>query len=272
MGRKRIAKIENEKNRRIAELVNKVVGDRTYKEAAAEAGINPSTLSYICRGKVKPTPDIISAITKPEANPQGGISVEELMLECGYQTAASERLIKYFEASGFKNQLNEPLRGTLGAQRAYEEKCATCRIRLSLAVLDKGYSVIKADGHNIYKHDGTTRLDARFEVANTGTNIQYWNFVFDLSARDLEREGWLYTTSVLGELLGCGPMNENIKLSYVTMNKQHFDALCRFEEQIAFRGELSIILMDAKCEEILEERYLSHYIEGDRSNEFTIAK
>lgn len=278
MGRKRIVEIEKEENRKIAELVNKVVGDRSYKEAAADAGINPSTLSYICRGKVKPTPDVISAITKPEANPQGGISVEELMHACEYQSASADRMIKYAELLGdaVGKEKSEILHNIFAAQNDYEKKCAAWRIELIQVILDKGYSIIRNNinvgNHSIFSPDGMTRLDAQFGVANTETKIICWNFVFDLSARDLEREGWLYTTSVFGELLGCGPMNENIKLSYVTMNKQHFDALCRFKELIPFRGDLSIILIATDCKEILEEQYLSHYIEGDKSNEFTIAK
>lgn len=42
-----------------ANLVREIVGDRTYCEVANKIDIDPSTLSYICRGKVKPTLDVI---------------------------------------------------------------------------------------------------------------------------------------------------------------------------------------------------------------------
>lgn len=280
MGRKRIVEIEKEENRKIAELVNKVVGDRSYKEAAADAGIDPSTLSYICRGKVKPTPDVVAAITKAEAKPQGGIGLEELMIECGYQSSTADRMLKYMESIGSmvnpKAGSSEIMHSAFEAQKEYERKCATCRMKLMQAIIDKGYSIhgnhINVTNHFKVDHDVIGRLDAQFGISDTGTEIRCWNFCFDLSARDLGREGWLYITSVFGELLGCGPMDEYIKLSYVTMNKQHYDSLCRYEGIIPFRGELSIILMDDDCEEILEEKYISNYIEGDESREFTIVK
>lgn len=279
MGRKRIVEIEKEENRKIAEMVLKIVGNRSYKEAAADAGIDPSTLSYICRGKVKPTPEVISAITKPEANPQGGIALEELMVICGYQTSTADRIIKYMEVIGGVDKNTDSLEimhNLLGAQKVYERRCATCRMRLMQAILDKGYSILRNQinvmNHSVVDHDVVGRLDAQFIIDNTDVGIKCWNCIFDLSVRDLGREGWLYTTSVLGELLSCGPMEEHVKLSYVTMNKQHYDSLCRYEGIIPFRGELSIILMDVDCEEILEEKYISNYIEGDKTREFTIAK
>ncbi|WP_026661396.1 helix-turn-helix domain-containing protein [Butyrivibrio proteoclasticus] len=280
MGRKRIIQIEKEENRKSAEAFLKVVGDRSYKEAAEDAGIDPSTLSYICRGKVKPTPDVITAITSPEANPQGGIGVEELLIECGYQSSTTDRLVKYMEALGKtvdkQTDAAELMHSAFEAQKVYERKCVACRMKLMQAIIDKGYSIhgnyINVTNHSRVDQDVVGRLDAQFGISDTGTEIKCWNFCFDLSARDLGREGWLYTTSVFGELLGCGPMDEYVKLSYVTMNKQHYDSLCRYEGIIPFRGELSIILMDNDCEEILEEKYISNYIEGDKSCEFTIVK
>lgn len=49
----------NGKYVKTANLVRKIIGDRTYREIANKINVDPSTLSYICRGKVKPTLDVI---------------------------------------------------------------------------------------------------------------------------------------------------------------------------------------------------------------------
>lgn len=50
----------------ISKIILAIIGNETYSEFADKIGINPSTLSYICRGKVLPTPQIIYKIARNE--------------------------------------------------------------------------------------------------------------------------------------------------------------------------------------------------------------
>ena len=84
MGRKRLGIIEKEENRKTAELTLRLIGNRSFKEVAEETGVDPSTISYITRGRTKPTVKVIQLMTSLNANPQGGVTYEEFMRVAGY--------------------------------------------------------------------------------------------------------------------------------------------------------------------------------------------
>lgn len=270
MGRKRIVEIEKEENRKIAELVLKVIGDRSYKEAANDAGIDPSTLSYICRGKVKPTPDVIAAITKPESKPQGGIGLEELMIACGYQSATMERLFAYAEA--ITGVSIEPMEFS---HRVSIEECRLdymkimCERLINESILKKGYGILGLETE--VQTNGYARANLKCKLADESIGIKEWIFLYDFNIQDPLGGG--LGMKVIRKLIFVGILTPEQKVSVVVDTKEKYDAVCRLCGKVPFRGELSVILADmseGSIGAIKAESYLSHYDYDDSSREIYI--
>ena len=64
----------------IARLIRQYVGDEPYKDVALRCGIDPSTLSYICRGKAKPG---LETITRLAAHPRNGVTYNKMVAAMG---------------------------------------------------------------------------------------------------------------------------------------------------------------------------------------------
>lgn len=66
----------NDANREMALLIRRYVGYDAYKDVAADVGVDPSCLSLLCRGKVKPT---IETLYKLGQRPRNGVYFEDFM-------------------------------------------------------------------------------------------------------------------------------------------------------------------------------------------------
>ena len=62
------------------------------------------------------------------------------------------------------------------------------------------------------------------------------------------------------------------KFSLVVSDSDLYHVFMRFKEKMAFRGELSVILIDETKVSIEKEEYISHYNENDASSELYIVK
>lgn len=70
----------------LSELVRKLVGYRSLRKVSEESGVAPSYISGIINGKRKnPSALILKKLTDSKANPQNGVTFEDLMVAAGYQ-------------------------------------------------------------------------------------------------------------------------------------------------------------------------------------------
>ena len=67
------------------ELIKKLIGDRSFRQTSIDSGVANSYISGIINGKYKPSIKILQKLTAPEANPQNGVTLEDLMVAAGYQ-------------------------------------------------------------------------------------------------------------------------------------------------------------------------------------------
>ncbi|WP_026523262.1 hypothetical protein [Butyrivibrio sp. MB2005] len=272
MGRKRTGEIEKEENRKIAEMVTKIVGERSYKEAGLDAGIDASTLSYICRGKVKPTPDIVAKITKDEAKPQGGIGYDELMIECGYQSDTLDRISMYAgllsEAGTLGESVGRQISKDTSIYISMEEKSR--RVFLQ-AIIEKGYGVLAQDINydSSVNNGGYGRVDVRYLLASGIGGVDEWLLDFNFAPPG-KMIGSHNVLLPLGKILIKGIPNPNQKISMVVNSKLQYEKISKYKGKMPFRGELSIILIDVDNLKILDETYLSHYDLEDTSKEMYI--
>lgn len=72
-------------NDELSRLVRKLVGNRTLLQVSEQAGIGKSTLAGILSGKYEPSVKILRRLTDSKANPQNGVTFEDLMVAAGYQ-------------------------------------------------------------------------------------------------------------------------------------------------------------------------------------------
>ena len=69
----------------LSRLVKELVGDRNIRKASEDTGVANSYISGIMNGKFKPSIKILQKLADPKANPQNGVTFEDLMVAAGYQ-------------------------------------------------------------------------------------------------------------------------------------------------------------------------------------------
>lgn len=78
----------NQKNMdRLIQLIQLAKGDRSIRTYAEMSGISASNISRILNGKLAKTPskEMLERLTSADAKPQNGVTLEDLLLEAGYQ-------------------------------------------------------------------------------------------------------------------------------------------------------------------------------------------
>ena len=273
MARKRIYEIEKEENRKSAEMVLRIVGDRSYKDTAEAAGLDASTVSYICRGKVKPSPEVCIALTKPEANPQGGVTRDELMIACGYQSNMVERITAYADFLNEKKE-TEPkdedrdvARGISIAERKFRNKAQIVGNIFVNALIEAGYG-IKAKKQIEVGESVNLQPDLAFVLPENEQQIEEWLLILDLY--NFHMVAHSYIMSEVGRILFLDGDRTKTKYSIVVDSMQKYELFKRWEGKIPYRGELSVILMDNLAGVVEGEFYLAHYVEGDTSKEILL--
>lgn len=303
MPRKQDKSIVNEKNRATAELAQMVIGDRSYIEAAQDMGLkNPSTLSYIARGKVKPTPGLIQIMTKEESKPQGGVTYEEFMQAAGYlektTNAQLEQLFsslpndyysadkpvastsvspeqledmkkeKYMPFSSISYRQKDDNRKEIMKQRMTLEEA--CNKTLFYEAFNHDVKVLnRIQGIKKY-----TSPDMIFDMNKVGCSILRWNLFYTLVNPEMTKNGGLSLVNIsllFYHIFRYGITGPSTKTSIVVNSARTYSMLQRYKDNFPYRGELSIILVDENADKVLKEEYLSHYIEDDISQEFIIA-
>ena len=247
-------------------MINLARGDRSLRKYADDAGVSYSTIYMIENGKYVPSPKMIQKLTSKQADPRNGITYEDVMNAAGYKTEQDEdkvnekaremavqilveadmndakgrfERLSYEAHRGLMDQLNDRAKGLVfyalaKAGMAFSNEISDERANLLLSI-DKG-------------------------------RIRTWKIHF-LCTPDGERYTRANATMLFGRFLTY-PDTKEMKLSVVTNDPSSFAYLKKYEHALAFRGDLSVILVDINVQEILDEVYLSDYFLDDYSDEF----
>jgi len=276
----RTEKMAEGKKKSVAELIREIQGDRSQQEYAKAAGVSPPALSRMLKGDYKPSPATIKKLTSREANPQGWIRTEDLMVAAGYSDKSTEDLIE--EVLGDKlGLLNED--GETGKEtdrnsllsergRTWQERNEEEREYRERAVTIIIAEFVKKGIRFRYEDIETpvfrgvmgevSRHSYEFGIEKWGGEIKKWTF--DIRYYDKERANLAFSRSLLGSLL-FKKIGRDEKISFVVNNKDVFDSMRRYEGKIAYRGDFSVILINPD-EDMYEEVYLSHYMDDDNGN------
>ena len=271
---------------RIAELVERAKGDdRSYRKYADDAGISSAALTRMRKGDYIPKPDTIEKLTSEKARPRGGVTFDEMMLAAGYAVERKDEVdwdlaenysqpMESAENHEFETKGDAAIKSPI--QKHEEENARWRQFRLAMMQFEEEASSIIVFALfnkkiNADKDDAMTpasRSSRDLMLNLNGQPIAKWVFEFKYidvgpAARRQFRSkaemwfGW--------ELFKEQP--SDTKLSYVINDRDLYQYLERYEHKLAFRGELSVILLDMEEKKVAGEFYLSNYNEGDTSKE-----
>ncbi len=279
---------EDEKRRqieRVAEYVEKLIGNRSKRQAAADTGVAASYLSGIVNKKYLPSAAILQKLADPESHPQNGITMEQLMVAAGYQradynTTFTEEKKKWLEeyrtnrparmerAHVYMKYMlieeNDPVKRGEKAKkiRAFS---SICKGAIFSALADKKIHYITPD--EAMMHEEYTSIengdihDAEIAIVLDDYSDWWFNCLFvDDPDPDDEYESvdvFIFDAQIRDlALLSPDPKR---KISFVTTDMSEWNWMLNRKKDIALKANISAIFVDPETYEVKEEVYLTHF-------------
>ncbi len=255
----------------LGSIINLARGNRSLREYAADAGVSYTAIYMMENGEYTPSPKMIEKLTSKKANPQNGITYEDVMNAAGYKTDQDETKVnekalemaeKIVEEADKEDATEIEVEHSFDERRALAERLterAKGLIFLALASIGMRFGNIPDERISLFK-----RRELLLSVEKG--RITTWRLVF-ICVPDGLRYSRVNADINLNRFFR-DTNTEGKKYSLVTNDPVTFSYLKRYEHAMAFRGELSVILIDAEANEILKEVYLSNYYLNDYSDEF----
>ena len=286
--------------KRLGKLIRDARGNRTLKEFEKATGVSYATISKIeNNAQYQPSENSLKKLISDNANPQNGVTYEEVMQAAGYISPNDSLFFKdeYINAGSSEtednveekrennsfNYTDKPLFNYKSAYSTafpmkhsdeYNHKLAAeskyDKMVLSVIVNDMARSRIRFyypedSGH--FKIRVGIRSTFMFELYNPENIINLW-------AIKILPDNGDFRYSLLGFVsrLLLNDINEKVKISYVLTNPNQYAYLKRtFENRpMPYRGEFSIILVDLEDMVVEDETYLANFNLNDHSQEFYI--
>ncbi len=265
-------------NQEFADIVRSARGNRSLREYAEAAGVSYMTIYKAEQGEYIPGSKTIKKMATGSANPQNGVTYEDMMVAAGYQD---------------KEMVSET--ATILAEHMVEESYSDNDKQQDIIVNPKGFSIAGNRGRIDYL-EYERRVTGILMSSMMQNNIYFSNnrdydgyirsrvpdVILDIEKAQITQ--WWFEikyypeyrrfTSVNLQLTLANtlvyPNSKTTKGSIVVNNKEAYDFYARRAYQIAYRGELSVILVDETDQKVVAECYLSNYYEGDHSLEFLL--
>lgn len=283
----------------LGDLVRKAQGDRTVREYAKMAGVDPSTLTRIKQGNYTPGEKVLKKLVSPQAAPQGNVTLEQLV-----KAANSSASYKGGLAAGMA-VLGMATGGLTGlpAVTTMLSILAGKEVEIKAKALMKEKDEEQKGSNEIERERAMTQyrslnIETRrfadfalgtiyrelinksvcFRPSNQGIDgLELYDTDTVLSIEDNEIDSWLFsfatfskeyrnldllvkksTKGMIERILFMKP-NPSRKVSIVVSDKELFEYLLEFKGNISYRGNLSIIYVDAEEVRIIREEYVSFY-------------
>ena len=275
---------------KVAVLVKELIGDRSIRRTAEDTGVAASYITGILKEKYLPSADILRKLASPEAKPQNAITLEDLMVAAGYQNDYVEEAFKdavfdeiQDEDSGKAIDIM-PNMEVLSRMAAYAEKLGGSytpqdRHRLRMQEMSKFESLATGIVYKALAEKGIHFSNANDVVGVRGFRpdmsiyvpmqpILEWWFEYKHIGSE-GNKGLFNLKHILGQFMFVEPKMER-KISLVINSRETFDMLCGYKDKLAYRGDLSIILIDEGSFSVVQEEYLAHYELNKKDSEFYI--
>ena len=253
----------------VASLVKDLVGNRTIKKTAEDTGVAASYISGMIKGRFVPSVAILKKLADPKANPQNGVTLEELMIAAGFTTNAMDYSCSTEEGSniGFVAESHTYNAGLANYRMAMKEHKKLHALFAGIIVTSLSKKGIRfALNNKVYMSNMFG--DLCVDVNECG--IKEWGFEYVYLIN--RRKNYFQKLYQVFGILSTQEPQKDKKISLVVNDSDFYHVFMRYKDKMSFRGELSVILIDEANASIEKEDYISHYNEGDTSMEFYITK
>ncbi len=277
--------INNREIKEVAILLKRLIGDRSIRKTAEDSGVAASYISGILKEKHLPSANILRKLAATDAKPQNGVTLEDLMIAAGYQKNYSKPSDYDIIKDGFLYEINN---------ESYNKKSMLERIDAYQQYLASYANENDGDSRLLYKkyesivsgilYNGMMKKGIKFGglkksgrsgmyqpdivVSVSESCIKEWWFELKYIGNNGEFANYRMMTTIMRMFI-VAPSKDR-KISLVINNKSAFEYIINHMNNIAYRGDFSIILVDDENYEIKDEVYLSHYMENSKESEFYI--
>lgn len=273
---------------RVAKMIEELKGDRSIRRMADESGVAASYITGILKEKYLPSADILRKLSDASANPQNGVTLEDLMIAAGYQDDYVENLMI---AAGYQDndvedtmtgevhvELSEVEEDSMGARASRYRDVIVRRRQESMrfeqiasgavlkALYDSGIKFGPGESGRScvrgFKPDFSVIVGDKAPILDWWFEFKYVDAETAIRNKTLPRH--------LIERFMFLDAEPSRKISVVVDNRDTFEALAQMKNHLSYRGDLSVILIDPESYAVVREVYIAHFFENGEDNEFTI--
>ena len=250
---------KNEQIERVANLVDQLKGDRSLRKFSEDTGVATSYINGIINKKYLPSANTLRKLSYNNAKGQNGITLEDLMIAAGYQVEYSN--------DNIEQSLEEREQRRKEIEEHRKEHARLERIA-KLIVFD---GVDKVTNHNYLSYEPERFCGRNYKpdficAYNDDPDLLWW---FDYIHVDNPRHISFMFRNAIGRICMLQPDNKR-KVSIVLDDKEAYERIVKLGENISYRGNLSVILIDLEQALIIDEKYISHYYEDGHGNNIEI--
>ena len=278
-------------NNKLAEYIDIAKGkDRTMSEYANAAGVNLSTISRIKSGDYKPGVKILKKLTSEEAKPRGGINFgmlyEALMLSnpllatIPFGPILMETRVAISET---KERIENEKTKENGVEKEEEKEDEHSLERSKWTKYSRQCRKFSAVATGII-YNALVRKGIHFHSAKIEEQEPLWyegEILLELEEQQISK--WFFRFATLNEddrsfdkyakemalkqisNLIFLPEDNTQKVSIVVNDNELYQYLLEYKDKLSYRGNLSIIWVDADEVMVWKEEYLSLF--GDKNIE-----
>ena len=228
---------------KVKRIIEKAKGqDRTMQKYAQDAGISNSTLSRILNGNREINMKHIQLLTSDAANPRNGVTLEEMATE-----------------AGFVNIINNPLDITGNDDINSEDEKELGFIISGVLQKILAGKLLKYEVVN-----SSSRWYSPDLVINMIDDKSQYEWWFEIkSFKHVSNERLMISIqNLLCKLLPIKP-DANRVLTIIVDTEAAYERLSCFKDELAYKGNLSIVLFDKDSYTLSKEVFISQYGETE---------
>lgn len=302
-------KMEVEKKeaiKKVARLVTELIGDRTLRQTAEDSGVAASYLTGIRKERYLPSVEIFKKLTAPKANPQHGITLEDLMIAAGYQDEYQMTLYDFIdelkneeETAKLKNKPKKEIKNVIDTMPGYNPNIHVNGFSIAgrknndmlvneqerdeaaaAGIIYRSLAENRITFYPAYEIEGIRGIKPHIALnLSTDDSSSWWFFLFFQKIKEKNEDhktpysfnhvviSWF--RQAISKMIFIEP-KEGRKISLVTNNTDGFKYWISLKGKISFKGDLSVILVDMNSYRVLKEEYLSHYYDNEDSEFYII--
>ena len=254
-------------NKKLAEAIRAARGERSLREYAADTGVNYMTIYKLEKGETSPGPKTLKKLTTGNAKPRNNITYDTVMIAAGYQNDKGSE--EFFDAR--KSNIlaySIMMSRTMGDFKNSEGNMHRHYVLGLLSVTIKQNKNLDVANINYPIHESETKsIDMVVQLNNNAINEWWIDYRHTIAYYHKYLQEFAF--SILGKLAMQKP-NKARKISLVLDDKKVYQYFKDLANIISFKGDLSVIFIDANDGEIVEEAYISHYDDSPEREFFII--